>query len=108
MEKSVADILKPLAAMFVDLVVDELAARAPHPRQTPAPAKPLPLLLDFDQAAELLGCSASSVRRLITARDLTLIKIGNLSRVATAEVQEFVRRQIKPADPTAPEQRLSA
>lgn len=52
----------------------------------------VPVLLDLDQVAGLLGCSPRSVRRLVEAGELASVKVPGNTRVAAAEVNRFIER----------------
>jgi excisionase family DNA binding protein len=44
-------------------------------------------------AAERLGISISSVRRLVARRDLVAIDIGGVKRIEDEELEDYIRRQ---------------
>ena len=59
---------------------------------TTTPPKKRPLRsLSF--AAERLGVSISSIRRLVARRDLVAIDIGGVKRIEDEELEDFIRRQ---------------
>jgi excisionase family DNA binding protein len=53
------------------------------------PAKPDPLLT-VDQAAELLGTSASFARRLIAERKIRFVHVGRCVRFPESALAEFI------------------
>jgi len=57
---------------------------------SPARNKPLRSL---PYAAERLGISISSVRRLVARRDLVAIDIGGVKRIEDEELEDYIRRQ---------------
>ena len=52
-----------------------------------------PLLLPYPAAAEVLGISPRTLRRLVDAGELTPIRIGALCRFDPGELQDFVDRR---------------
>lgn len=48
-------------------------------------------LLTIDHVAERLCCSTKSVRRLVAAGDLPVIRIGRMVRVHPSDLERFVR-----------------
>lgn len=50
-----------------------------------------PRLLDGDQAGELLGVHASTVRKLWNSGDLKCVRIGRGRQVSTIEIERFIR-----------------
>jgi excisionase family DNA binding protein len=53
------------------------------------PAKP-DLLLTVDQAAELLGTSASFPRRLIAERKIRFVRVGRCVRIPESALADFI------------------
>jgi excisionase family DNA binding protein len=47
-------------------------------------------LVDTNQAAEILGCEASTVRKWIAQRRLPSVKIGRLRRLRLEDLQRIV------------------
>ncbi|MGH7749398.1 MAG: helix-turn-helix domain-containing protein [Candidatus Dormibacteria bacterium] len=47
-----------------------------------------------DEAAEALGCSRRQVERLIAGGELVAFKIGRLTRVSVAALDEYVARRM--------------
>jgi len=47
-------------------------------------------LLDYEGAAELLGCSPRLVRKLVETRQLDHVKVGRLTRVEAAAVARYI------------------
>ena len=52
----------------------------------------LPLILTFNQAADLLGCSVSKVKTLIAAGQLPAVDFGGVRRVRRVDIEAFVER----------------
>jgi excisionase family DNA binding protein len=48
------------------------------------------LLLDLPAAAELIGVSLSTVKRLVAAGDLTAVKVGRLTRIRREDAEAYV------------------
>lgn len=65
------------------------------------------LLLDVSEVAETLGCGRTFVYGLISSGELVAVKLGKLTRVPAAAVEEFVARKSLEAIPT-PRHCLSA
>ena len=59
-----------------------------------------PKLMTYDEAASVLACSVRQVKRLVSAGDLTPIKLGGLSRLRVADV-ESLANPITPAKESA-------
>ena len=51
-----------------------------------------PLLLDAERAADMLGCSRSTIYKLLTSGDLRGIKVGRSRRFTIAELAAYVSR----------------
>ncbi len=51
-------------------------------------------LLDVSQVADVLGCGRTMVYTLFDRGELRQVKIGRLTRVASSEVDRYVRRQM--------------
>lgn len=49
-----------------------------------------PLLLSLRQAGQLLGCSLSSVKRLIEAGELEAVKVNGIRKVRRTDVDEYI------------------
>jgi excisionase family DNA binding protein len=60
------------------------------------------LLLDVEEVAEVLHCGRTQVFRLLRAGDLPGMKIGGLTRVSVAAVEEFVARKTAEAAAAKP------
>jgi excisionase family DNA binding protein len=50
-------------------------------------------LLRFEEAADLLGVSRSSLYNWIHTKDLPTVRIGNCRRIPEDELREWVERQ---------------
>jgi excisionase family DNA binding protein len=48
------------------------------------------LAVDYDDAADKLGISSRSVRRLVRSRELPAVKITGQPRIRTADLVEYV------------------
>lgn len=55
------------------------------------------LLLDYDQAAELLGCTPRLVRKLVETRHLASVKVGALVRIDPDDIGDYIERQRREA-----------
>lgn len=53
----------------------------------------MPDLVTVDQAAEWLGCSVVTVRRLVKAGKLARVKVGRLDRIPRATLQKLQEQQ---------------
>ena len=66
----------------------------PPTRKTDAtPAKPgpaLPRLLSLEDTAEVLGCSMKTLRRLIEAKKLPVVRLGRLIRVHPEDLARLI------------------
>lgn len=51
-----------------------------------------PLLIDSEGAADLLGCSRSTIYKLLASGDLRGIKVGRSRRFTRAELEAYVSR----------------
>jgi len=51
-----------------------------------------PLLLDAERAADMLGCSRSTIYKLLTSGDLRGIKVGRSRRFTITELAAYVSR----------------
>lgn len=56
-------------------------------------------LLDYEQAAELLGVTPRLVRKLVETRRLDSVKVGRLPRIEPAAVQRFIEANRRAAVP---------
>ena len=54
-------------------------------------------LLDYEEAAEQLGCTPRLVRKLVETRQLASIKVGRLVRVEQSAIQTFIERNRREA-----------
>lgn len=54
-------------------------------------------LLRTREVAEVMGCSESSVKRLIASGELPSIVVGGMRRVPLVKLQEWLDAQIKTA-----------
>lgn len=54
-------------------------------------------LLDYGQAAPLLGCSPRMVRKLVDTRQLASVKVGRLVRIHPDDVAAYIERQRRDA-----------
>jgi len=54
------------------------------------PATPLPRLLSLEDTAEVLGCSMKTVRRLIEAKTLPVVRLGRLIRVHPDDLARLI------------------
>ncbi len=58
-----------------------------------APAKsgaPLPRLLSLEETCEILGCSMKTLRRLIAAKTLPVVRLGRLIRVHPEDLTRLI------------------
>lgn len=46
--------------------------------------------LTFDQVAEALQCSRSTVKRLVNRRHLRVVRVGKLARVRVTELERYL------------------
>jgi excisionase family DNA binding protein len=53
---------------------------------------PIEALLDYSQAAKIMGCTPRLVRKLVETRQLASIKVGRLVRIEAQAVQEYIDR----------------
>ncbi len=47
-------------------------------------------LMDYDGAAEMLGCSSRMVRKLVETRQLDHVKVGRLVRIEPAALARYI------------------
>lgn len=47
-------------------------------------------LLDYEEAAPILGCSARMVRKLVETRRLDSVKVGALVRIEPAAIVRYI------------------
>jgi len=47
-------------------------------------------LLDYDQAAPVLGCTARLVRKLTETRQLDSVKVGRLVRIEPEAIERYI------------------
>ncbi len=57
---------------------------------TPAPIRPLPLVMTTEEVAELLRCSVDTVQRYVHAHQLAAIQIGKERRFRADDVLDFI------------------
>jgi excisionase family DNA binding protein len=69
---------------------------AERPEATGAPVPRL--LLDVEEVAEVLHCGRTQVFTLLRRQELLGIKVGGLTRVPVAVVEQFVARKIQEAE----------
>ena len=53
------------------------------------------LLLDYRSAADVLGVSVSTLRRLVAAGDVSPVRIGRRSLFLRSDLEELVRRAVR-------------
>jgi len=51
------------------------------------------LLLNVNEVASLLGCGRTYVYGMIQRGDLSVVKLGRLTRVRVSELEDFIRNQ---------------
>jgi excisionase family DNA binding protein len=56
-----------------------------------------PRLLRFDEAASLLGCSSSTVRKLAWAGELRTVRLIHDQRIPLSEIDAFIQRKLDEA-----------
>jgi excisionase family DNA binding protein len=56
-----------------------------------------PRLLRFDEAASLLGCSPSTVRKLAGAGELRTVRLIQDQRIPLSEIEAFIQRKLDEA-----------
>jgi excisionase family DNA binding protein len=56
-----------------------------------------PRLLRFDEAASLLGCSSSTVRKLVWAGELRPVRLIRDQRIPLSEIDGLVQRKLDEA-----------
>ena len=59
-------------------------------KTTTKPGSPLPHLLSLPAACEVLGCSMKTLRRLIDAKTLPVIRLGRLVRVHPEDLTRLI------------------
>lgn len=64
---------------------------------TPARENPQRMLLTVQEVAFVLGCGRTLVYELIGSRQLPVVKVGRLTRVPVAAVDDLVSRQLTEA-----------
>ncbi|MGH9281590.1 MAG: helix-turn-helix domain-containing protein [Acidimicrobiales bacterium] len=52
----------------------------------------LPLLLDYEDVADVLQVSTATVKRLVSSGDLPAVKVAGARRVRRVDVEAFVAR----------------
>ncbi|WP_425342578.1 helix-turn-helix domain-containing protein [Rubellimicrobium aerolatum] len=57
---------------------------------SPPPASSLEPLLSLEDTAEVLGCSIRTLRRLIDADELPVVRLGRLVRVHPRDLDRFI------------------
>ena len=62
------------------------------PGVTPATklGSPLPRLLSLEETCEVLGCSMKTLRRLIDAKKLPVVRLGRLIRVHPEDLTRLI------------------
>jgi excisionase family DNA binding protein len=68
-----------------------LAERLPDRESAGVPRR----LVNYGEAAEMLACSASTIKRLIAAEELTPVRIGGTPRLAIADLDALIERSTK-------------
>lgn len=58
-------------------------------------------LLNFEEAAEMLGCTPRMVRKLVETRQLASVKVGRLVRVHPDDIDTYVRGHRRPVMDTS-------
>jgi excisionase family DNA binding protein len=61
--------------------------------------KPIPLAVNVEQAAAMVGVCTKTLRREIARGDLASVRIGSAIRIRTAEIEAYLRRKEKRAHP---------
>ena len=69
---------------------------------TPARESPQRMLLTVREVAFVLGCGRTLVYDLIGSRQLPIVKVGRLTRVPMAAVDNFVSRHLTTGTSVAP------
>ena len=64
-----------------------------------------PLLLQVEEAAKLLGIGVTKVYDLMRRRELPFVKIGRLTRIELAAIQDFIDRERRGTKPRIPARR---
>lgn len=54
------------------------------------PSTPLPRLLSLEDTAEVLGCSMKTLRRMIEAKTLPVVRLGRLIRVHPEDLTRLI------------------
>ena len=62
----------------------------PDAARTNKPGSPLPHLLSLEDTCEILGCSMKTLRRMITAKTLPVIRLGRLIRVHPEDLTRLI------------------
>ena len=65
-------------------------------RVPPQPLGDLPALYKVDRAARWLGVAEKTIRRLIAAGDLAVVRIGRQIRISERELARFFERKSDP------------
>ena len=47
-------------------------------------------LADYEQAADLLGVSPDTVRKLVARRRIRFVKVGRLTKIPFSAIEEFI------------------
>lgn len=58
------------------------------------PSVPRRLVVDIREAASILGCGRSLLYKLIKAGQLPFVKVGHLTKIPYAALEEFVARGV--------------
>jgi excisionase family DNA binding protein len=53
-----------------------------------------PRLVRFDEAASLLGCSPSTVRKLVRASELRAVRLIRDQRIPISEIDALIQRKL--------------
>ncbi len=69
---------------------------------SPDPDRGRRTLLTVPEVAQMLGCGRTLVYDLIGSRQLPVVKIGRLTRVPVAAIDDFVTSHVATTRPTSP------
>ena len=56
------------------------------------PQQPLPKLLNYREVAEILGFSAQTIRKWVSAKEIPYIKIGTSVRFSPEMLEEMIEK----------------
>ena len=84
--------LPPELGELLQLVTTANGGHIRGDRVTIAPRRAEAVLMTYDQAAEMLGRSPRTVRRMVARRQLRAVGSGSGRRIPAAEVARYVRR----------------